>query len=143
MIEVAGLGRPACFGPHTNNFAEAVELLLGVGGAAVIHNARELTAVLRAWLSNPAAARAMGERARDAIRKQQGSTDRYVHALLARLPRPPGDGAKHAPAPLPKQQANREKPEAKPADDQQNRNFAHATPCVNGLQADRPNRQVR
>jgi 3-deoxy-D-manno-octulosonic-acid transferase len=86
MIEVAALAKPSCFGPHTNNFAEAVELLTTGGGAIIVHDSTELQQTLAQWLNNPAAAHSMGHRAQDLIRQQQGSTQKYVQRLLNVLP---------------------------------------------------------
>jgi len=88
MIEVAALAKPCCFGPHTQNFTEAVELLLKENAAIQLPNAAALTPALESWLANPAAARDLGQRARAVIAAQRGSTDRYVARLLTFLPPP-------------------------------------------------------
>lgn len=82
MIEVAAMGRPCCFGPHTHNFAEAVELLVGSGAAVEIHGAQDLARLVERWLAQPAEASTMGSKARQVIAAQRGSTDRYVKKLL-------------------------------------------------------------
>jgi 3-deoxy-D-manno-octulosonic-acid transferase len=91
MIEVAALGRPSCFGPFTANFAEAVELLVQNNAATVVRDGVELRQAMEGWLADPAAALAVGLRAQDLIRRQQGSTARYVERLMA-LVRAGGDG---------------------------------------------------
>jgi 3-deoxy-D-manno-octulosonic-acid transferase len=86
MIEVAALGKACCFGPHTFNFAEAVELLLAADAAVVVRDGAELQAVIRRWLGDPEEARRRGAAARAVIAAQRGSTQRYVqrlHELLA------------------------------------------------------------
>ncbi|HVX83485.1 MAG TPA: glycosyltransferase N-terminal domain-containing protein [Phycisphaerae bacterium] len=88
MIEVAALAKPACFGPHTHNFVEAVDLLLAAHAAVLIHNTADLTAALATWLQNPAAARTMGQSARTAIASQRGSTHRYIQKILNSLASP-------------------------------------------------------
>lgn len=84
MIEVAALAKPCCFGPHTYNFADVVELLLQEGGAVVVHNAGELQLQVKAWLQNPEAARAMGLRGRECIATRRGSSRRYAAELTRR-----------------------------------------------------------
>ena len=85
MIEVAALAKPCCFGPYTANFAEAVELLTSQKAATELRNAFELKEVLEVWLANPAAAEAMGRRAREVIAAQRGSTMRYVEKIEGML----------------------------------------------------------
>jgi 3-deoxy-D-manno-octulosonic-acid transferase len=85
MIEVAALAKPACFGPHTANFAEAVELLLAHHAATVVTDAESLTTIVDHWLSHPESAAKMGAAGRAAILAQRGSTQRYVQRLLAVL----------------------------------------------------------
>ena len=85
MIEVAALAKPCCFGPFTANFAEAVELLASQSAATVIQSPAELVGVFDLWLSDPAAATAMGRRARAVIAAQRGSTATYVARIRAFL----------------------------------------------------------
>jgi len=87
MIEVAALAKPCCFGPYTQNFAEAVELLVSRNAATEIANEHALSTTLGQWLSDPASALAQGRRAQELIRTQQGSTDQYVMRLLELLRR--------------------------------------------------------
>ncbi len=86
MIEVAAMAKPCCFGPHTHNFAEAVELLLSNNAAVMVPDAAALTTLLGHWLEHPTDAAAMGQRAQDTIQQQRGSTDLYVGKLLELLP---------------------------------------------------------
>ncbi len=82
MIEAAALAKPTCFGPHTHNFTEVVELLVKNQAAIVVEDTESLTATLDHWLSNPAAAQAQGLKAQLLIQQQQGSTLHYVQRLL-------------------------------------------------------------
>jgi 3-deoxy-D-manno-octulosonic-acid transferase len=86
MIEVAALAKPCCFGPHTDNFEEPVELLLAHNAATRITDAPSLTATVDAWLSDPSIARRTGQSARTAILSQRGSTHTYTQKLLTLLP---------------------------------------------------------
>ncbi len=81
MIEVAALAKPCCFGPHTYNFTDVVELLLHEGGAVVVHDAGELQRQVKTWLEDGAAARAMGLKARQCIVARRGSSQRYAQEL--------------------------------------------------------------
>ena len=85
MIESAALAKPTCFGPHTANFAEVVELLLNEKAALEVKDGSELTQVISNWLASPDSARKMGEKSREVLRAQRGSTDRYVRRLLELL----------------------------------------------------------
>lgn len=85
MIEVAAMAKPVCFGPHTFNFEEPVDLLLSQDAAKLIADADTLTELLADWLAHPDEAAAMARRARDTVVAQQGSTTRYVESLLATL----------------------------------------------------------
>ena len=85
MIEAAALAKPTCFGPYTANFAEVVELLLNEKAALEVKDGPELTNVIAEWLASPELARKMGEKSREVLRAQCGSTDLYVHRLLELL----------------------------------------------------------
>ena len=91
MIEVAAMGKPCCFGPHTHNFAEAVELLLTNNAAVTVQNEEELSRITERWLADPPAAAAMGSNARSVVAQQRGSTEKYVARLLAILRNPPAN----------------------------------------------------
>ena len=82
MIEAAALAKPLCFGPHTHNFSEVVELLLAGNAAAVVNDAAELTAWVDDCQQFAPAAKAAGLRARSLIAQQCGSTEYYVKKLL-------------------------------------------------------------
>ena len=99
MIEPAALGKPVVVGPWTHNFADVVRQLRGADGiaelapsAAPTGLARQAEAVATVAeavgkiLADQSAATAMGARARDTVRAQQGATARHVEIILARLP---------------------------------------------------------
>lgn len=81
MLEPAGLGRATLFGPHVDNFRESADLLLRAGGAELVADAEALEAALRRLLRDPAAAEAMGRRAREAVDGQRGASARTVAVL--------------------------------------------------------------
>ncbi|HUS90460.1 MAG TPA: 3-deoxy-D-manno-octulosonic acid transferase [Phycisphaerae bacterium] len=87
MIEAAALGKPTAFGPHTFNFPQA-EALAG-HGCVRLADGEALAAQFDAWLSDPAAAAAAGERARQYVVSQQGATQRNVEMICRVLHRVP------------------------------------------------------
>ncbi|MBS3820541.1 MAG: hypothetical protein GVY16_08900 [Planctomycetes bacterium] len=78
MIEVAALGKPTCYGPHTFNFPQADDLLMH--GCRRIKGPADLLDTVAAWLSGPAAIED-GRRAREYVRSQQGATRRNVELI--------------------------------------------------------------
>lgn len=93
MIEPAGFGAAVLFGPNTWNFKDVVEMLLTEGAAAVVQDGEELTRKVAALLDNPAAARAMGERARQLVAAQRGATERTIELIAGVLDSTGQEGA--------------------------------------------------
>jgi 3-deoxy-D-manno-octulosonic-acid transferase len=87
MIEVSAMGKPCCFGPHTANFAEAVELLVSANAAIAMKDEQYVLATIQNWYDKPEEAAAMGRRAQAVIAAQRGSTEKYVAKLRSLLPR--------------------------------------------------------
>lgn len=87
VMEVAGLGRAMCFGPHMENFAEAVEKLRSAKAALQVASVEELIRVVSRLLDDAAEAKAMGRRAQDVVRQNVGATRRTAEAICALLPR--------------------------------------------------------
>ena len=90
MIEPAALGKPVVVGPFTHNFAEPMNLLRGAGAVEVVNDGDQLRETLSRLLSDPTAAREMGRRAQEVVRREQGATARHVEVILKHLPVPPG-----------------------------------------------------
>ncbi|HVG92916.1 MAG TPA: 3-deoxy-D-manno-octulosonic acid transferase, partial [Planctomycetota bacterium] len=91
MMEPASLAKPVVVGPWTWNFRGELELLTAGGGVAVADGAEGVLEVIRGWLRDPAAARAVGERGRRSIVDSKGATERtlaILAPLLDALPRP-------------------------------------------------------
>lgn len=65
-LEPARLGKPAVTGPDASNWQAVTATLAQAGGLAVVQVPGGLPAVIEPLLANPAAAKAMGERARRA-----------------------------------------------------------------------------
>jgi 3-deoxy-D-manno-octulosonic-acid transferase len=79
--EPAGLGKPVLFGPHMENFAAVVALLLRREGATQIPDAEALADRMALLLRNAAQCSRLGENARTALDHHRGATGRTVDAL--------------------------------------------------------------
>ena len=82
LMEVAALGKPMCFGPHVENFADVAEKLLVANGAAQIRCMDELQTTLRGLLQDGSRAAELGRQAREVVRRNLGATKRTVDLLL-------------------------------------------------------------
>jgi 3-deoxy-D-manno-octulosonic-acid transferase len=85
VMEVAGLAKPLIVGPHTENFAEAVNLLASEGGCRQISSAEALTGAVLDLLRHPQRAAKMGQAARAAIVSRRGATELTVDEILDRV----------------------------------------------------------
>jgi 3-deoxy-D-manno-octulosonic-acid transferase len=81
MMEPAAFGASVLFGPHTENFREAVEGLLARGGARRVADARELARALRDDLDDPETAAARGAAGRAFVLAQHGASARTLAEL--------------------------------------------------------------
>ena len=88
MMEVAGLGRPIVVGPHTENFAEAVERLdagrairILPGDSSDPGAASRLAEAVSDLLDDPVAAGEMARRGQEIVRRNRGATERTVNQL--------------------------------------------------------------
>jgi 3-deoxy-D-manno-octulosonic-acid transferase len=82
MLEPAAYGVATCFGPNTWNFRDIVAQLLAADGARMVRDATELEAFVRWALEQPHEAAALGARAAQLVRSQQGATARTCDLLL-------------------------------------------------------------
>jgi 3-deoxy-D-manno-octulosonic-acid transferase len=85
MIEPAALAKPVVVGPFTANFAEAMNRFRQVDAMKVAQNAEELETAITNLLSDPAAAKQLGQRAREVVKTQQGATQRHAKIILDTL----------------------------------------------------------
>ncbi len=81
FMEPCGLAKPTLVGPHLWNFREPAELLGGQGGLCVVQTPEDLAPALRRMLEAPAEAKAMGEKARQALLGQRGAARRMADRL--------------------------------------------------------------
>jgi len=84
VLEPAALGKPVLFGPNTENFAEAVSLLLGCKAAAVVTDENSLREWFARLCSDPESLARMGAAGRDAVEHHKGATDRNL-ALIEKI----------------------------------------------------------
>ncbi len=81
MVEAVGYKKPVCIGPYAVNFKDEVDLLLGVDGLRIVHNADDLCTFLRMCQTSPAEAAKMGENGYEAIAEQAHSLDVNIRHL--------------------------------------------------------------
>lgn len=86
MIEPAGYGIPAVFGPHVWNFRAAAKRLVEVGGAVMVRDASELEAALAKLIADPDLRERMGAAASALVQRQQGATLRTLDVLDSVIP---------------------------------------------------------
>jgi 3-deoxy-D-manno-octulosonic-acid transferase len=86
VMEPSGVGLPTVYGPHMHNFKEADEILAACEGRVQVEDAGQLGEAFKRLLSDPAAAREMGSRARQAFLNRQGAVTRCAEYLRTLLP---------------------------------------------------------
>ena len=90
ILEPSGLSKPVLFGPHTENFRDITDELLAGDAARCVRSPAELEAALGRLLADPAAAAALGRRARQVVDRNRGATRRTLEALEGlQRPQPP------------------------------------------------------
>ena len=85
VLEAAQFGAPILIGPHTENFRDIIEVFRRADALRVVTLESLTTTVLRLLQNNEERA-ALGRRAAEVLRLQQGATERTVNALLELLP---------------------------------------------------------
>jgi 3-deoxy-D-manno-octulosonic-acid transferase len=85
MIEPAALGKQIVVGPWTANFADAMQRLRQAEAIRVVDTEVALKEVISDLLSSPDAAAAMGGRAQEVVRREQGATQRHVAVIMELL----------------------------------------------------------
>jgi 3-deoxy-D-manno-octulosonic-acid transferase len=88
VLEPAAYGAPVIFGPRHAGSRDAA-LLLAAGGARSVRAHRDIEAVIRTWLDDPAARLRAGAAARRVVDENAGATAKsvaLVERLLARAP---------------------------------------------------------
>jgi len=85
-LEPARLGKPVITGPHVDNFADTYAELTAARAVLIARDDLELDKAMRALLSEPAVARALGRRARSASAGGGEGFERLWASLLMLLP---------------------------------------------------------
>lgn len=85
VMEVAGLAKAMIIGPSNENFAEAVALLAGERACFQIQGPEELAPAVLNLLRDATGRGEMGQRARAAILRRRGATERTVERILGFL----------------------------------------------------------
>lgn len=87
MIEPAALAKPVIVGPYTGNFDHAIRVLKESDAVLEVVDGESLGQAVRVLISTPAESRAMGRRAQEVVRSEQGATLRHVEAILSVMKR--------------------------------------------------------
>jgi 3-deoxy-D-manno-octulosonic-acid transferase len=85
VLEPAALGVPALVGPHTFNFQEITDLLIGVGAVQRVADAESLATAVTTLFEHPAQARQRGEAGRERIASERGALARTMALLEPHL----------------------------------------------------------
>jgi 3-deoxy-D-manno-octulosonic-acid transferase len=85
VLEPAALAKPVVVGPHTANFAEITDQLLGCGAAMRVADDAELEAALSRLLSQPEERDWMGRAGFELVRSGQGAVARTLEMIEAPL----------------------------------------------------------
>ncbi len=96
VLEAAQFGAAILVGPHTENFRDMVEAFRKADALRVVSIQSLIPTVLR-LLENYDERVALGERAAEVVRSQQGATQKTVQALLSLLRAPVNTVASEAP----------------------------------------------
>jgi 3-deoxy-D-manno-octulosonic-acid transferase len=88
MLEAAARGKPVLTGPHTENFREAIDLLVTAGAARMLATAAELAPALLGLLDDAGARERMGAAGRAAVASRHGAVKEMLE-LAGRYLREP------------------------------------------------------
>ncbi len=81
LLEPAYWSKPIVFGPHMENFRDAVELFLGARAAVQVQSPAELVAEALRLFESAARRRELGERAKQVLQEESGATQRILEHL--------------------------------------------------------------
>jgi 3-deoxy-D-manno-octulosonic-acid transferase len=85
VLEAAQFGVPILVGPHTENFRDIIEIFCKADALRVV-TPQSLSSTVLQLLENQEERAALGHRAAEVLRSQQGATERTVHGLMDLLP---------------------------------------------------------
>jgi 3-deoxy-D-manno-octulosonic-acid transferase len=84
-IEPAAAGVPVCFGPSMSNFREIAQVFLRDEAAAEVESAADVIDFATRMFDDPELQRAWGERARSAVLKNRGASERTARRIVELL----------------------------------------------------------
>jgi 3-deoxy-D-manno-octulosonic-acid transferase len=84
-LEAVQRGLAVVFGPHTENFKDIAAILTASGGGFQIEDENKLFEQLRAWLTEPAAAKEQVKKAQRALQLHQGAVARNLAIIKSLL----------------------------------------------------------
>jgi 3-deoxy-D-manno-octulosonic-acid transferase len=94
LMEVAGLGRPMVVGPHTENFADALQQLQSADAVRIVPHdlesptvAEHLAEAVGGLLESPESAARLAANARGVVQRNRGATERTLGRLMEMLGR--------------------------------------------------------
>lgn len=85
ILEPASYGIPVLFGPYIDNFKPSSDLLLKFGGGIMVKNEEELYQKMSELLNDDALRKKIGEKGKQALLSQTGTSDKTVQLLLKHL----------------------------------------------------------
>ena len=85
IMEPAMWGKPICYGPSMEDFADARQMIQDGGGGVMVRNAQELAATVNQWLQFPHQALAAGRAARRAILPHRGAAQTHADVICRLL----------------------------------------------------------
>lgn len=85
VLEPAAMGKAVVVGPHTFNFVSEVSLLEESEAIVCVKDENELVSAMKRLFEDPQSCSAMGKRAIEIIRRNQGATARSVEAIESRI----------------------------------------------------------
>lgn len=80
-LEAMACARPVLFGPHTHHFQELYQDVEACGAGERVDSARLMLHTAAQWMRDKALLQRKGQRARDFVLRQQGSSQRSLQAL--------------------------------------------------------------
>jgi 3-deoxy-D-manno-octulosonic-acid transferase len=86
ILEPASYGIPVLFGPHIDNFKPSSDLLLKFGGGIMVKDQEELYQKMSELLKNETTRKQIGEKGKQALLSQTGTSEKTVQLLLKHLP---------------------------------------------------------
>jgi 3-deoxy-D-manno-octulosonic-acid transferase len=85
IMEPAMWGKPVCYGPSMEDFADARQMIQAAGGGVMVRDAGEMAATVSQWLQCPHQAIAAGRAARQAILPHRGAAQKHADVICRLL----------------------------------------------------------